>query len=297
MAEKVKGLVRSGNIDTSARKPIDNHDGTASTVRSMSFNDGDHEVLVPTAFGDESDRVYTDEEAVKRYDRTGEHLGWFDKPEAATRYAEDLHNSEAAKGQYNPPVQRPVKEDIRARATRLRDVVTTNTDRKKTMSDETWMSKVGKYLGEKLPRGKGLELDDYAERRGQPDHEIKEGPQPEARSKEFPEWMNKNLPRQEGRQVDDYAERPGMPDHEVKDLTPAQPARPHQIIISNQSNGGDLQAGKPNVLIGKRVDPATADPKNLAQQGPGSRQPQAQADESYIEKVRQALARATSRRM
>lgn len=88
------GLVEEGNIDVWNRPQVQNEDGSISTVRSMSFFDEDSraEVLVPTVSDD--GRIMSDDEAVENYYRTGRHLGKFDTPETATRYAEGLHKAQ-----------------------------------------------------------------------------------------------------------------------------------------------------------------------------------------------------------
>lgn len=85
-----------GNIDLTNRPRVQNDDGSISTVRSMSFQDVDgHEVLVPTVSPD--GRVLSDEEAIALYRATGQHLGKFTTPEAATDFAQRIHESEAQK--------------------------------------------------------------------------------------------------------------------------------------------------------------------------------------------------------
>lgn len=93
-----------GNIDLNNRPMVRNPDGSMSTVRSQSFNFGGQEVLLPTvsAVGG----LLGPERAVQQYKRTGEHLGKFNTPEEATRYAKKLHEDQAQKysrpvGQYN----------------------------------------------------------------------------------------------------------------------------------------------------------------------------------------------------
>jgi hypothetical protein len=87
------GMVENGNIDLTARPKVKNADGSISTVRSMSFEEDGKEVLIPTVVGD---RVVSDEEAIAHYRKTGENLGKFKTPADADRYAQSLHESQAA---------------------------------------------------------------------------------------------------------------------------------------------------------------------------------------------------------
>lgn len=86
------GQIEPGNIDLTKRPVVRNPDGTISTVRSMSVNFGGPEVLIPTVSDD--GRVMGDEEAIDTFRRTGRHLGKFKTPEAATAYAERLHQQQ-----------------------------------------------------------------------------------------------------------------------------------------------------------------------------------------------------------
>lgn len=102
-----------GNIPLYGRPRVKNADGSISTVRSMSFNDNGKEVLVPTVSTD--GRIMTDEEAIATYHRTGQHLGMFQTPEEATRYAKQLH-SEYETGKYDKRVASAADiEDARKR--------------------------------------------------------------------------------------------------------------------------------------------------------------------------------------
>src|SRR5882762_19391 len=93
-AQKDSGLLETGNIDLQHRPVVKNKDGSISTVKSMSFEDEDgKEVLVPTVSPE--GRMLTEDQAVDLYHKTGQHLGKFSNSDAATKYAESLHNDQA----------------------------------------------------------------------------------------------------------------------------------------------------------------------------------------------------------
>lgn len=88
-----------GNIDLLNRPLFRNLDGSVSTVRSMSFNDGNGEILVPTvAYNPQNGKPYvmSDDEAITRYYNTGEYLGKFKTVDAANEYADRLHKQQEA---------------------------------------------------------------------------------------------------------------------------------------------------------------------------------------------------------
>jgi hypothetical protein len=85
-----------GNIDVLNRPRVVNADGSASSVRSMSFGEGGREILVPTV--SEDARILSDDEAIDQYRRTGRHLGMFDTPDSATAYAGRLHDQQESLG-------------------------------------------------------------------------------------------------------------------------------------------------------------------------------------------------------
>lgn len=89
----MKDLIESGNIDLNSRQVVKNRDGSISTVRSMSFNFDGVEVLLPTIADDGSE--LTPEQAVALYRKTGKHLGKFRTSDAATDYANKLHEAQS----------------------------------------------------------------------------------------------------------------------------------------------------------------------------------------------------------
>jgi len=99
----------AGNIDLNNRPVIKNADGTISTVRSMSFNEGSGEILIPTTAEDGS-RILSDDEAIQQFHQTGKHLGKFATPEDATAYAQQLHEKQSqqyGQSQDAPPASSP----------------------------------------------------------------------------------------------------------------------------------------------------------------------------------------------
>ena len=93
------GRYGMGNIDLFNRPLFRNLDGSVSTVRSMSFNDGNGEILVPTvAYNPQNGKPYvmSDDEAITRYYNTGEFLGKFKTVDAANEYADRLHRQQEA---------------------------------------------------------------------------------------------------------------------------------------------------------------------------------------------------------
>lgn len=90
----ITGLQEPGNIDLTNRTVVHNEDGSISTLRSISAEFDGREVLIPTVTPE--GRLLTDDEAIARYKRTGEHLGVFNDAASANAYAARLHEAQAA---------------------------------------------------------------------------------------------------------------------------------------------------------------------------------------------------------
>lgn len=89
-----KGLRTRGNINLAKRPVVKNKDGSISTVRSMSANFGKgREVLMPTVM--DNGTIVSDRAAIKNFKKTGKHLGVFDTPANADKFAAELHESQA----------------------------------------------------------------------------------------------------------------------------------------------------------------------------------------------------------
>lgn len=85
------GQYGKGNIDLKNRQIAYNDDGSISTLRSMSFNDGKNEILIPTVV---NGKVVSDKDAINHYYNTGEYLGKFNTVKEADDYANELHKQQ-----------------------------------------------------------------------------------------------------------------------------------------------------------------------------------------------------------
>jgi hypothetical protein len=89
---RTRGVVQPGNINLSQRPMIRNEDGSVSTVASMGVNFDGREMLIPMA----TERgLLSEDDAIRQYMATGQHLGQFASPEASTRYAKWLSSDQA----------------------------------------------------------------------------------------------------------------------------------------------------------------------------------------------------------
>lgn len=102
---KPAGLLVSGNINLDNRPIIKSYDGNSiSTLRSTSVNIDGKEILIPMV-AENGSGVLSIGDAIKQYKTTGQHLGVFDSPEAATQYAIGLHKRQNRVYAGNPSAQ------------------------------------------------------------------------------------------------------------------------------------------------------------------------------------------------
>lgn len=95
---KAPGMVEAGNIDLSTRKRTRLKGGGVGTVKTIGITDEDGaQVVIPT-IGPHGEQ-WTDQEAIRHYQQTGEHLGAFDTQANADAYGRVLHAQQLAEGQ------------------------------------------------------------------------------------------------------------------------------------------------------------------------------------------------------
>ena len=104
---QAEGLLEPGNIDLRAQPSVPNPDGGMSTVYSFSVNFDGKEYLLPRVTPD--GRLLSEDDAISEFQQTGRHLGAFESPDHATKYASQLHEDYAA-GRFNS--QGPTPQDI-----------------------------------------------------------------------------------------------------------------------------------------------------------------------------------------
>lgn len=81
-----------GNIDLENRPLVYNEDGSISTVKTMGVNIDNEEVLIPTISPE--GKVLSNEEAIKLYKETGQHLGKYKTVEESNYAAEEIHKQQ-----------------------------------------------------------------------------------------------------------------------------------------------------------------------------------------------------------
>jgi hypothetical protein len=82
-----------GNINLANRPQVPMGNGQTATVRSMSIGMPEGEVLMPTIR--EDGWPMSEKQAIDHYRKTRKHLGIFNSPEEADRYARMLHEQQA----------------------------------------------------------------------------------------------------------------------------------------------------------------------------------------------------------
>lgn len=87
------GMMAAPSMDLGNRPVLHNDDGTVSTERSFSINEGGKEILLPQIV---DGQLVSKEEAIRHYHETGQHMGYYASPEAAAPFAEAFHNRGSA---------------------------------------------------------------------------------------------------------------------------------------------------------------------------------------------------------
>jgi hypothetical protein len=81
-----------GNVNLANRHQTPMGNGQTATVRSMSVRMPEGEVLIPTIR--EDGWPMSEKQAIDHYLKTRKHLGIFNSPEEADRYAQKLHEQQ-----------------------------------------------------------------------------------------------------------------------------------------------------------------------------------------------------------
>lgn len=92
------GMLEHGNIDLNNRPVVNNPDGSYSTVRTITVEEGGKTVLLPTII---NGKQVTNKEAIDHYHQTGEMMGIFKDEKSANDYDRDLHTSKGWIGKNN----------------------------------------------------------------------------------------------------------------------------------------------------------------------------------------------------
>lgn len=91
--------VEMGNINLYNRPQVKNEDGSISTVKSISIGIGEDKnstktALIPLVHPD--GYIMDTKKAIEWYKESNQHLGIFNDEESANKYAENLHEQQAA---------------------------------------------------------------------------------------------------------------------------------------------------------------------------------------------------------
>ena len=110
--KRPKGEITKGNIDLNNRPVVKNRDGSISTERSITITEGNTAVVIPTVIKkpNGSGVIVGDQQAIRHYQRSGQHLGKFSNIRDADTYAQNLHNQQAA--QYPNPGKSFISEGV-----------------------------------------------------------------------------------------------------------------------------------------------------------------------------------------
>lgn len=97
-SNKPAGMITPGNIDLNNRPRVSNPDGSYSTVRTMTFEEGGKTIMVPTII---NGKQVSTKEAIDYYHKTGQHMGIFKDQKAADQYDEEMHKQQGWTGPQN----------------------------------------------------------------------------------------------------------------------------------------------------------------------------------------------------